>query len=209
MNLTQVRKLIFNKENLTAITKTSGWGKRTYTYNGKKITDFHYGIDYGTKNKNYGLYAITDGVVYKTGKDSTSGNWIYIKYPSLGYMSFYCHLTKTPLVKKGAKVKPDTLVGYAGTTGNSTGIHLHLGFKKIGSDKWINPGDVNVNETRETTEKLNLRANKGTKAKILTTIPKGKKIALIERFSGNSNGYQWAKIKYGNTVGYVADKYIK
>lgn len=209
MNLNQVRKLIFNKENLTAVSITSKFGKRTYTYNGKKITDYHYGEDFGTKGKGYGLYAITDGEVYKVGKDNQSGNWIYIKYSSLGYMSFYCHLSKAPLVKKGAKVNTNTLVGYTGKTGQATGVHLHLGFKKIGSNTWLDPEDVPIKFARTTTDALNMRKTASTSGKKLLTIPKGKQVTEVIRNYKKANGYTWDKVKYNDITGYVANKYLK
>ena len=222
MNLAQVKSKIFRNSNAKVVI-SSTYGKRSYTYNGRKITDFHYGIDYATYGKNLALYPITEGKVYKIGKDNTSGNYIYIEYPSLGIMSFYCHLKSVPLVKKGAKVSANTKVGYVGTTGQSTGEHLHLGIKYIGSSSWINPANVSITEveygyvantylvdkTKLTTDNLNMRKAPGTTGAKILTIPKGKAVEIIKENYKTANGFKWDKIKYNNKTGYVANAYLK
>ncbi len=42
---------------------TSEFGNRTYTYNGQKISDYHYGIDYGTNSLKLPQYAIEKGII--------------------------------------------------------------------------------------------------------------------------------------------------
>ena len=66
------------------------------------------------------------------------GNHIWIRYPRIDRSILYGHMDSIS-VKKGDKVKEGTLVGYTGTTGKSTGIHLHMGMTKIGSNTWLNP----------------------------------------------------------------------
>lgn len=222
MNLAQVKSKVFRDSNAKVVI-SSTYGKRTYTYNGKKITDFHYGIDYATYGKNLSLYAIDNGSVISVGKDNTSGNYIWINYPTLNIKIFYCHLKSTPLVKKGAKVTATTKVGYVGTTGQSTGEHLHLGIKYIGSSSWVNPANVNltkieygyvantylVDKTKTTTDNLNMRKKPATNGAKLLTIPKGKAVTIIKENYKTANGFKWDKVKYNNTTGYVANTYLK
>ena len=59
-----------------------------------------------------------------------------IKGSSAKYVAFYAHATSI-IVSVGQKVKQGQVLGYVGTTGNSTGPHLHIGIQKNGS--WVNP----------------------------------------------------------------------
>lgn len=116
---------------------TSPYGKRKDPITGKTST--HWGTDYGTHCKKWPLYAIEDGYVQLVTKSNSGyGNHIWIRYPRINLSLMYAHMDSIKL-KKGDKVKEGTLVGYTGTTGRSTGIHLHLGMTKIGSDTWLNP----------------------------------------------------------------------
>ena len=219
MTTKEVKDLIFHGEK---IYETSSWGNRTFTLNGKKVSDFHYGIDYGTNGKKLPLYAIGDGEVYKVSKDSVSGNYIYIDYKELGIRVFYCHLHSVA-VKKGAKVNKNTKVGVTGTTGSSTGIHLHLGIKYLGSNNWVNPAKVSltkleygyvantylVDKTKTTTDNVNMRKEPGTNVGRVLTIPKGKAVEIIKENYKTANGFKWDKVKYNNKTGYVANKYLK
>ena len=114
--------------------KTSPYGWRTHPVKG--VRKFHYGVDYGCSK--VPVYAIEDGTVYARGYDSSAGNYVYVKYARLGVAVAYFHLSKIS-VKKGAKVSKGTKVGVAGTTGSSTGVHLHIGVRNLSSWKWQNP----------------------------------------------------------------------
>lgn len=114
--------------------KTSGYGWRTHPV--KKTKKFHYGVDYGCSK--VPVYALESGTVYKRGYDSSAGNYIYVKYPRYGVAVAYFHLSSISL-KKGQSVSKGTKVGVAGTTGSSTGVHLHIGVRSISTWKWQNP----------------------------------------------------------------------
>lgn len=116
---------------------TSGYGMRTL--GGQK--KMHYGTDYGTNSKKIGQYAIADGEIISCGKDSAEYKYalyVWVKYPSLGVKMMHYHLDSYK-VSKGQSVKKGDLLGYTGSTGNSTGIHLHLGIKNIDGTSWIDP----------------------------------------------------------------------
>lgn len=91
------------------------------------IAKFHSGIDFST-NLNAEIYATGDGVV-----DIDKTQWGYGKMVTIdhgyGYKSMYAHLNRFA-VRKGQKVKRGQLIGYAGSTGKSTGIHLHYELRK-------------------------------------------------------------------------------
>lgn len=112
--------------------QTSPFGPRSDPFNGN--ASFHNGLDmvsskYGTDY----IIAYQDGTVEAlrntiSGVDrvNTSGNYIYIKHDG-GYQTRYLHLKKDTLtVKVGQTVRKGDVIAYMGTTGNSTGSHLHL-----------------------------------------------------------------------------------
>lgn len=99
----------------------------------------HLGVDYaaprGTK-----IYAAGDGVVSFVGNKGGYGKTVTIQH-SNGYMTLYAHLNGYAKgIKKGKKVKKGQLIAYVGSTGLSTGPHLHLGLYKNGNA--INPESV-------------------------------------------------------------------
>lgn len=91
---------------------------------------WHSGLD--LKSTNYGgdgkVYPIAEGFVSLISRTGGYGNHVYVMHPD-GYLSLYAHL-KEIFVKTNEKVSLDTVIGQEGTTGNSTGIHLHIEIHK-------------------------------------------------------------------------------
>lgn len=129
---------------------TSKFGPRTYTYQGKKVSDYHKGIDLiaNPNNRNEEILAFADGVVtgvQKTGAQYGTGCYVRIKH-SNGYYTLYYHLKSGSIVvNKGDSVKAGQKLGIIGTTGQSTGVHLHFQIDKGGSSSAINPYDYLFN----------------------------------------------------------------
>jgi len=99
---------------------SDSFGMRTHPiYQDRRM---HSGIDYSAP---YGtnVYATGYGVVEFAGRESGYGNIVIIKHLS-GIRSAYAHLSKIN-VKKGEKVALDQVIGKVGSTGVSTGNHLH------------------------------------------------------------------------------------
>lgn len=71
------------------------------------------------------IHAAKGGVVTDVGKDSVYGNYILISHGN-GYATFYAHMKKKAIVAEGSTVKKGQVIGYVGTTGWSTGNHLHF-----------------------------------------------------------------------------------
>ena len=94
----------------------------------------HHGTDFGAK-RGTPLLAVNAGKVTFSGRMGGYGKVVKIKHAG-GYESLYAHQSRTR-VKRGQRVKKGQIIGYVGSTGRSTGPHLHLGMKKNG--KWINP----------------------------------------------------------------------
>ena len=103
----------------------SGFGHRTHPISG--MGHFHTGLDFacpmGTK-----IYASGDGVVVFADRND-SGYGIHVNIDHLnGYETKYAHLSELA-VKQGEIVKRGDIIGYAGSTGRSSGPHLHYEIK--------------------------------------------------------------------------------
>ena len=125
---------------------TSKFGYRIHPITGKKT--FHNGLDLVSKSGNRNLYAIDDGYVQKvvTGQDKSKtgyGNYIWVRYPRYNLSLLHAHCASIKK-KKGASVKKGDIVAIEGMTGAATGVHLHLGMTRIGSDTWLNPENYDM-----------------------------------------------------------------
>lgn len=84
----------------------------------------HDGIDIAGINYGANIYSIYDGEVVTSSYSSTNGNYIVIK-DTKGVYSMYAHLSRRN-VNQGEHVDKGKIIGQAGSTGNSTGVHLHF-----------------------------------------------------------------------------------
>ena len=112
---------------------TSPFGSRIHPITGQRKT--HYGIAYGSPTGTP-VYAVAEGIGTVSGFDQFSGNKIAIRHRD-NSESWYMHLSARG-VAVGAKVSARQCIGRVGSTGRSTGPHLHLGFKNE-NGTWINP----------------------------------------------------------------------
>lgn len=128
---------------------TSYYGNRQYYYQGKLIKDFHNGIDLVPSHcNNNEILAFADGIVtsvQKTGVQYGTGCYVRLKHNN-GLYTLYYHLKSGSVcVNVGDKVIKGQKLGIIGTTGQSTGIHLHFQIDKGSSNTSINPYDYLFN----------------------------------------------------------------
>mgnify|MGYP000268073696 CR=1 FL=1 len=97
----------------------------------------HHGTDFGAR-RGTPLLAVYSGKVSFSGRMGGYGKVVKIKHPR-GYESLYAHQSRTK-VRRGQHVKKGQIIGYVGSTGRSTGPHLHFGLKRNG--RWVNPMKV-------------------------------------------------------------------
>lgn len=113
-------------------TITSNFGTRIDPFDKNKIV-FHSGIDLASL-AGTPIVATADGVVYEVGySESGLGNYVYIEHDFGGLVlySMYGHmLDDSIVVKVGDKIKAKEKIGIIGSTGRSTGIHLHFMISK-------------------------------------------------------------------------------
>jgi murein DD-endopeptidase MepM/ murein hydrolase activator NlpD len=142
--LSSVRNVVERREALAAATPSlwpvHGWltdmfGKRSDPFTGE--TGFHQGIDISTEKGNP-VHATADGKVESASYSGDYGNLIVIKH-GFGLVTHYGHLSGYA-VHAGQEVKRGQIIGYVGSTGRSTGSHLHYEILVNGSV--LNPMDL-------------------------------------------------------------------
>src|SRR5699024_10475186 len=123
----------------SGFTQTSGYGSRKDPFTGK--TTFHKGIDFGGALGAISK-AVTGGKVDFSGFGRSGsgyggyGNAVAIN--SGPYTHLYAHLQEA-LVKAGQSISAGQKIGKMGSTGQSTGVHLHYEVRKKGTMDTINP----------------------------------------------------------------------
>jgi len=139
--LTLVRHDVEQQEKLAAATPSiwpaNGWltgtfGGRPDPFTGE--ADFHQGLDISTE-KGQPVYATADGLVESASYTGDYGNFIVLKH-DFGLATRYGHLSAFN-VSPGAKVKRGDVIGFVGSTGRSTGAHVH--YEVLANGKLINP----------------------------------------------------------------------
>lgn len=111
---------------------TCAYGPRVHPINGNK--SFHCGVDLAA-GMNTEIYATKSGTVTGATYGEANGYYVTINHGD-GYSSIYAHMTNY-VVSVGDSVKQGQLIGYVGTTGWSTGPHLHFEILYNGSN--VNP----------------------------------------------------------------------
>lgn len=111
---------------------SSRFGKRKDPFTGK--TRFHRGLDWS--NREYTpVFAPADGIVVNTKPDRQFGGFLVIDH-GYGIVTRYGHLARLD-VKVGKKVRRGDMIGRMGSTGRSTGSHLH--YEVLVKDVPVNP----------------------------------------------------------------------
>lgn len=125
-------KKAFLKSPLQFSRISSGFSMRVHPISGKWKA--HKGIDYAASTGTP-IRAVADGVVDFAGKQGGYGNQVILKHWS-NYSTAYAHMSRfAPGVRKGTKVSQGQVIGYVGSTGWSTGPHLHYEFRVAGQAK--------------------------------------------------------------------------
>ena len=211
---------------------TSPFGMRNLVIGGRTIRHMHNGIDLVPRAP---IIAIARGKVIRVTKDMLEsrsqeiianrlmhlsyGNFVELEHAN-GQRSLYAHLRSSSVpenIKVGAIVEKGAVLGQMGTTGHSTGVHLH--FEIIEGTKKVNPlpyllGEKQVHDfvdaivTRDNVPTLTvniatLRFRKTPNGELLGTFPQGAKPLYLGK-TPLINGYEWAEIVYKNQIVYCA-----
>ena len=138
---------------------SSSFGMRKHPIDG--FNKMHRGTDFAAP-KGTSIMASGNGIIKKAGWCGSGGNCIKIRHNST-YETVYAHMSKFSRgIKKGVRVKQGQTIGYVGSTGKSTGPHLHyeviVNGKKVNSQKLKLPsGKVLKGKNRELFETIKIK----------------------------------------------------
>ncbi|WP_258319787.1 M23 family metallopeptidase [Qipengyuania flava] len=150
---------------------TSGYGMRRHPILGYRR--MHAGLDFKARHGTP-IVAVTDGRVVGAGRMGGCGNAVRLRHGG-GLDTRYCHMSRIA-VNRGQSVRRGQVIGYVGSTGLSTGPHLHYEMYRNGRS--INPATVQY-VTRAQLSGAELKRFKETLARMKTVEP-GAALAAIE-----------------------------
>ena len=122
----------YNRNYITFRFGNRKWNGATKHHNGIDLVAL---TDKGGHVTDY-ITAHTGGTVEEVGYNDSVGHFVSIRVRKTTVMVYY-HLKAKSKLKEGATIQKGATVGYMGSTGQSTGAHLHFGIKENG--KWIDP----------------------------------------------------------------------
>ena len=123
---------------------SSGYGMRHHPVLG--YNRMHKGVDFAAP-RGTPIYAAGDGVIERAGRNGGYGNYIRIRHAN-ALETAYGHMQKIASgMKAGKRVKQGDVIGYVGTTGRSTGPHLH--FEVLKSGKQVNPKSIKTDDREQ------------------------------------------------------------
>lgn len=195
-----------------------------YKRKGNWAAGWHTGIDLVSNNDT--IYGTCNGIVTRTGFDKSYGNYIVIKAPD-GKFHWFCHLSKVTC-SVGDKISRTTKIGIMGSTGNSTGKHLHFEIRNA-SNKYadtVNPADYmgipnkvganykinnSASELKTLARDTNLRDKPTTEGSTKTLYLKNTTLYVLEPACAKANGYTWDKVKIrvNGKIGYMINQNYK
>ena len=118
---------------------SSGFGMRRHPVLG--YGKMHKGVDFAAPTGTP-IYAAGDGTIQRAGRWSSFGNYVRIRHRD-GLETAYAHMSRIAKgVKPGARVQQGEIIGYVGTTGRSTGPHLH--YEVLVKGAQVNPNGVDL-----------------------------------------------------------------
>jgi murein DD-endopeptidase MepM/ murein hydrolase activator NlpD len=122
------------------ITASRGWRRDPFTGQ----PEFHSGLDISAR-VGAPIHAPADGVVSDLGYNAGFGNTIVLSH-GYGYLTRYAHMHNFA-VTLGQSVRRGDVIGYVGTTGRSTGPHLH--YEVLVNNEPVNPRNFILEEARQ------------------------------------------------------------
>jgi murein DD-endopeptidase MepM/ murein hydrolase activator NlpD len=123
---------------------TSGFGLRRHPLLGEY--KMHTGIDWAAPTGTP-ILAAGNGTIEEAGRKGYNGNYVRIRHAN-GYQTAYSHMSRfAPGAAPGVKVRQGQVIGYIGTTGLSSGPHLH--FEVLVNNQFVNPLSIDVPRERQ------------------------------------------------------------
>jgi murein DD-endopeptidase MepM/ murein hydrolase activator NlpD len=153
---------------------TSGFGRRHHPILG--YSKMHTGVDFGAP-KGTPIRSAGAGIIALAGRHGAYGNTVVIQHGTK-YKTLYAHMSRFAAgIRNGARVNQGQVIGYVGTTGRSTGPHLHYEVRV--SDRPVNPTAITATGGKQLAGKdlINFRANKARVLAMLGKAPASTQLA--------------------------------
>jgi len=146
------------------------------------------------------ILAAADGVVVRVSQDGGYGRFVEMKHAE-GLTTLYAHMGKVlPNITAGVAVKAGTPIGLVGSTGSSTGAHLHFEIRDR-QDRPLNPS-LFLDRKFATSDELPLRAAlrtpRGTRVAFVSHIPASKRGLMQAKLDARTEGAAAANTSSGN-----------
>ena len=139
---------------------SSSFGHRKHPVSG--FNAMHKGVDFAAP-RGTPIIAAGSGLVLEAGWKGSFGRYIRIRHNAT-YDTAYAHMARiAPHIRQGTRVKQGEVIGYVGSTGRSTGAHLH--YEVIVNNRQVNPMTVRL-PTSERIDDQHLEAFRATVAAI-------------------------------------------
>ncbi|MFV0369541.1 MAG: M23 family metallopeptidase [Hyphomicrobiaceae bacterium] len=123
---------------------TSGYGQRFHPLLNRRR--MHTGVDWAAPTGTP-ILAAGNGTIEQAGRKGHYGNYVRIRHAN-GYQTAYAHMNRIAKgVRQGVKVRQGQVIGYIGTTGLSSGPHLH--FEVLVNSQFVNPMSIQVPRERQ------------------------------------------------------------
>ncbi len=153
---------------------TSGFGVRKHPLLG--YTKMHEGVDFGASSGTP-IHAAGSGMIEVAGRESGYGNVVEIKH-SARFKTMYAHMSRFAAgIRPGVQVNQGQVIGYVGSTGRSTGPHLHYEVRI--NDRPTNPMLIRATGGKQLAGKdlLNFRINKDRVLAMMKNAPSAAQVA--------------------------------
>lgn len=158
---------------------SSGFGMRRHPILG--YSKMHKGMDFAVPTGTP-IMAAGDGVVEMAGRNGAYGNYVRLRHSS-GYGTAYAHMSRIA-TRAGKRVRQGEIIGYVGSTGRSTGPHLH--YEVLKGNTQVNPLSIKIPTGTKLAGKELDRFNRAKREtdSLLTKIPPAQRIAAAQTKAG-------------------------
>jgi len=153
---------------------SSGFGRRRHPILG--YTKVHRGLDFAAP-RGTPIYAAGNGTVVYRARNGAYGNYIRIRHNSQ-YSTAYGHMSRfSRKIRRGRRVKQGQIIGYVGTTGRSTGPHLH--YEVLARGRQLNPFRLKLpsGKSLKGAELVRFKAERQRTLEKYTSLPKSATVA--------------------------------
>ena len=162
------------KTPVSGVKITSGFGMRRHPL--LRYSKMHTGVDFGAPTGTP-IRAAGAGVVDLAGRHGAYGNTIVLKH-GVKYKTLYAHMSRLAAgIRSGVSVNQGQIIGYVGTSGRSTGPHLH--FEVRVKDRPVNPTGINAKGGKQLAGKdlTNFRLQKAKVMALMEKAPSAVQVA--------------------------------